>query len=764
VTSLRRRWLDLPVRTKGLCVVAVPLVALLALSGTTLALTVQERHQRADAIRVNAVVAAAQAVLTDALEGETGVRGYAVTRETMFLQPYEAAVLRLPAHLADLSAGAAAVGDLSGPAKTVATTAAERFAMLAAVRASVRAGAADGELIRQLEAGKIVMDRLRAQVADFVGGPAREVADRVAAINRAESRLQWSTSLGLVLGLLAGLIGVALFGSGIANRLRVAADNADRLGGGRPLTPMAPAGDELGRLAESLSRAEGVLTSRHAELGAARDAALRATTAKNSFLSRTSHELRTPLNAILGFGQLLEMSELPERDRDGVARILSAGRHLLLLINELIDISRIESGDLNLSVEPVAVQALVTGVTDLIRPLAATRDIDVRLDDCPDGLAVQADHQRLNQILINLTSNAVKYNVRGGSIAVSCRPTAEGRVEIAVADTGPGISDDDLAQVFVPFERLGAERQDIEGTGIGLPLSRSLAEAMGGTLTVRSSPGRGSTFTVVLTRAPDVTGAPVVEDGPGPAGHGGASGPVVVLSIEDNPANSEVIARYLGGRPGTTLHAAASGTTGLELARTHKPSVILLDLHLPGLSGEEVLERLRTDPLTADIPVIVLSADATPGTIRRLRARGISDYLTKPVDLAALGRAIDATVRERQTVLYIDDEPNNIILVEALLGDRVRLIGAGSGRDGLDQARAELPRLILLDRRLPDMTGNDVLRRLKESAATGAIPVVVLSGDSGREHAEELTELGAAGFLAKPFDIGDLLRIVDRYC
>jgi CheY-like chemotaxis protein len=263
---------------------------------------------------------------------------------------------------------------------------------------------------------------------------------------------------------------------------------------------------------------------------------------------------------------------------------------------------------------------------------------------------------------------------------------------------------------------------------------------------------------VVTPRAP-VAAVPV-------AGRSRRSGEVVVLSVEDNPANSEVIARYLGSRPGTTLYAAASGPEGVELAGTHHPDVILLDLHLPGLSGEEVLDRLQADPATADIRVIVLSADATTGTIRSLRARGVADYLTKPVDLRQLGAAIDAAVRPAaETVLYVDDEPDNIVLVEALLDDRpgIHLVSASTATEGLRLARAEHPRLILLDRRLPDMLGTDVLRRIKESPDTASIPVVMLSGDSGRAHVAEFAALGAAEFLAKPFEIDALLRLVDRY-
>ena len=322
-------------------------------------------------------------------------------------------------------------------------------------------------------------------------------------------------------------------------------------------------------LAESHLRAEALLASRSAELMAARDAAMRATQAKNAFLSSTSHELRTPLNSILGFAQLLQLSELSEEDRDGVDRILGAGRHLLALINELIDIARIESGDLGLSLEPVLVRPLIEESCRLMAPIAAARSIRIIRDCAHPALAVFADRQRLAQVLVNLISNAVKYNHRDGSITISCAEAGTGQASIVVTDTGPGLAPEDLERIFVPFERLGAERTDVEGTGIGLPLARALTEAMGGHLTASSVLGQGAAFTVSLPRAPDLIHVPAPSPAPAapaarppaPAGAG-----LSVLYIEDNPANVEVIARYLRGRPNATLLSATSGRAGLECA------------------------------------------------------------------------------------------------------------------------------------------------------------------------------------------------------
>jgi CheY-like chemotaxis protein/anti-sigma regulatory factor (Ser/Thr protein kinase) len=278
-------------------------------------------------------------------------------------------------------------------------------------------------------------------------------------------------------------------------------------------------------------------------------------------------------------------------------------------------------------------------------PIAAERSIQISTDCVHPALTAFVDRQRLAQILVNLISNAVKYNHRNGSITVSCRQEGPDQVAIVVSDTGPGLAADDLERIFLPFERLGAERTAVEGTGIGLPLAKALAEAMRGQLTVSSVLGQGAAFTVSLNRAPDLIQIPRPSPAPGslavgpdaPAGTG-----LSILCIEDNPANVEVVARYLKGRPGTRLVSAISGRVGIECAVRDVPDLILLDLHLPDLQGDEVLNELKADPATAAIPVIVLSADASRGVIRRLLVGGAYAYLTKPIELAELGDLIDA--------------------------------------------------------------------------------------------------------------------------
>lgn len=382
-----------------------------------------------------------------------------------------------------------------------------------------------------------------------------------------------------------------------------------------------------------------------AELEMARGTAEEANRAKNQFLSRMSHELRTPLNAVLGFAQLLELDDLDDRQKESVSHILKGGNHLLGLINEILDISRIESGDIALSPESVLASEVVTETLDLMRPLAAARSIHIVADrDMTCGHYVFADRQRLKQVLLNLISNAVKYNRPGGSVAVTCEQPSATRLRLNVTDTGPGIRTEDLGLLFVPFERLGANLTDIEGSGIGLALSRRLAEAMGGSLEVESEVGRGSTFWIEL---PLVEGA--VEryerlTGSEPSSSADLLLPVVrrgVLYIEDNLANLKLVQRILEHRNDIELIPAMQGRLGVDLARQHQPALILLDLHLPDIGGDLVLQQLRDDPDTRSIPIVIVSADATMGQVQRLQTAGASAYLTKPLNVAELIRTVD---------------------------------------------------------------------------------------------------------------------------
>jgi PAS domain S-box-containing protein len=389
------------------------------------------------------------------------------------------------------------------------------------------------------------------------------------------------------------------------------------------VTEQKRAEEELRALTAEL---EARVAARTRELDSARAEAERANAAKSEFLSRMSHELRTPLNAILGFAQLLERDGLAREQRESVEQILTAGRHLLELVEELLDVARIESGVLELEAQPLLLAEVVERALELVQPLADAGQI--ALGRCPHEareLRVLADRQRLLQVVLNLLSNAVKFNRVGGRVDVTCARGGEERVVLSVHDTGVGLSEADALRVFLPFERVHSPVQ-VEGTGLGLSVAKALVEAMGGTIGVESTPGEGSRFYVELPLAPE--GAPAAEAPPGAER--------TVLLVEDNLANVRLVERTLAGLPGTRVLVATSGVEGIALARAERPDLVLLDLGLPDLSGHEVLRRLRSEEATAQVPVVVVSADARRETIEQLLSAGALDYLPKPIDVERL--------------------------------------------------------------------------------------------------------------------------------
>jgi len=385
-------------------------------------------------------------------------------------------------------------------------------------------------------------------------------------------------------------------------------------------------------------------------------AAERANAAKTEFLSRMSHELRTPLNAVLGFSQLLQMDTahpLTPEQKAKLQHIEDAGAHLLAMINDVLDLSRIESGGIMLAPETVSLSTLVQEAMALVAP--AARDIEVQLSVDPppaEGLhgdRVRADHLRLRQVVVNLLSNAIKYNRRRGRVQVRWRPAPDqGCVELRVTDTGQGMTPQQRAHLFEPFNRLGAERSRIEGSGIGLVVTQRLVLLMGGRIDVESEAGVGSTFTVTLPAAHGERGEPRYAPAPNDAGRGGtAAGPrCTVLYAEDNPMNVELVRDVMRLRPDCRLVVARSGSEAIALAARERPDLLLLDMHLGDMSGLDVMKRVTLDPGMAAVPCVALSADAMPGPIEAARRAGFKGYLTKPLDVAAFLRCLDDTLAQ----------------------------------------------------------------------------------------------------------------------
>jgi CheY-like chemotaxis protein/anti-sigma regulatory factor (Ser/Thr protein kinase) len=357
-----------------------------------------------------------------------------------------------------------------------------------------------------------------------------------------------------------------------------------------------------------------------------------------------SHELRTPLNAILGFAQILEMAGLSPDHQEGIKHILASGRHLLSLINEVLDIARIETGRMSFSPEPVPVNEVIREAADLIQPMADQKSIQLQLVEISDQY-VRADHQRLKQVLLNLFSNAVKYNRPGGQVrattTVLSATQSGGTLRLEVTDTGHGIPAHKMTRLFTPFDRLDAEETDIPGTGLGLALSKSLVEAMGGVMGAESMVGQGTTFWLEM---------PLVEAPKERLKRTGSLSLLpassltkikTVLYVEDNLSNQRLVEQILAYRPTLRLMTAIQGRLGIELAHEHQPALILLDLNLPDLHGSQVLSLLRADPRTQSIPVVVISADATLKQIERLLESGAKAYLTKPFDVKQFLQVVD---------------------------------------------------------------------------------------------------------------------------
>ena len=621
----RMRWLhtsDWSLAAKSAAALAMPLTLLVVALLFSYRLQQDIADTDADVRRALAIQAEIQTLHSLIAESAMAVRGYLLTGRDEFLTPYRAAQAELPVTLTTLRRNIRD-GEMKSHLEHIQQLLDKKLLSLESLRDQGR-GLSPGDLQAHLIESKAVLDELRTEIRAMNRREADLLARYSEAASEALRRNLWVDAMTSLLALVTGVAAFMLLFSGVVWRVKRLTVNAERLARGETLQALPAGRDELGLLAERLQNTSLLLAARAAEARSANQA-------KSQFLSRTSHELRTPLNAILGFAQLLEL-DLPQGPQSTqVAHILTAGRHLLGLIDEVLDIARIEAGEMKLESAPQALAPLMQELGGLIAPLASEHRVSVQLDPSLDRLAVLADRRRLQQVLLNLLSNAVKYNRPGGEVLVQAEARGE-QIVLTVRDTGPGIAPALLTRLFTPFDRLDAEQSPVPGTGLGLAVSRQLALCMGGEIEAQSTPGVGSTFCLHLPAAPLPTGELAHASGAVQiAEERTASAQRTVLAIEDNASNRALLQALVARRPGWQLVSASDGPQGLARARTLQPELILLDLHLPGLGGEAVLAALRAEA-TSPIPrIVIVSADAQPDTIARLRAAGADDYLTKPL-------------------------------------------------------------------------------------------------------------------------------------
>ncbi len=384
------------------------------------------------------------------------------------------------------------------------------------------------------------------------------------------------------------------------------------------------------------------------ELRRARDEAEKANSAKGRFLGRISHELRTPLNAILGYTQLIQADPMSEEQHHCADQILKAGEHLLQLINEVLDITQIESGTFSVNILPTSLTTVIERAVDLVRPMTRERSVTIHLDCGPCDIFAMIDQDRLAQVLLNLLTNAIKYNDHQGHVYVECQKEEGGNVRILVRDTGMGISDDKLDRLFTPFDRLDAERETtIPGTGLGLTVSKALVEAMGGEIGVHSGPGGGTEFwlTFPAANAPEISDHEMETD-PAVSSVEDLMPDCNILLVEDHPPSRDYIERVFARRCQVRLHSVESVDNAIAWLENSRPQLILLALNFPERPGEDLVSHVKADPRLNDIPIIVTTIDPSPQRAQKLKEMGVADYFLKPFRTNAFLSSISRHARK----------------------------------------------------------------------------------------------------------------------
>jgi signal transduction histidine kinase/CheY-like chemotaxis protein len=634
MSRLAKKWQDLPLATKGIVVIMLPLAVLLA-SLTSLYNREQELTDLEDQLKIALQNQRdIETVHTKLLQASTGVRDYLLTGDKLFLSIFESAKKQLPSILTALEQQLESQSQKER-ISAIAILVQQNLNSLNSL-ANYDADQASENLIVEFKLQVQNLNKLRNELEYLSAQEALLVTEDQKKVKLQRQRNLRVTLLAAFTGIFGSIIAVWIFSGTIVKRVKLLRDSAAHLARAESLDLPSKSNDELGQLSDELDHASTLLAKNIYDATEARREAEQANKEKSMFLSRTSHELRTPLNAILGFAQLLQDELAPGKQKDNVNMIRSAGEHLLKLINEVLDIARIESGEVILTLAPTPVNDLLEEAIHYISPLGKIRDIHIAYD-IKGTLVALAERQKLLQVILNLLSNALKYGPVNSTVQLNAYQK-DGLIIVEVFDEGAGIPKSLKQRLFTAFDRLGAEQSKIEGTGLGLALSKQLMTAMQGSIHVADDK---SLFWIELKATtmqeqPNITLPAISAAKRAPS----SAHKSKILYVEDNAGNRALVEAIIKRHLHLQLFCAATVREGKMMLSEIEPSLIIIDLHLPDDSGEVLVDYIKSSPKMANIPIIILSADAMPDTIKRLEAAGIDRYITKPIDIALFSQQV----------------------------------------------------------------------------------------------------------------------------
>lgn len=631
---LAKKWQDLPLATKGIIVILLPLAVLLA-SLTSLYHREQALTDLEDQLKIALQNQRdIETVHTKLLQASTGVRDYLLTGDKLFLTIFNRAKEQLPSILDKLEVQLESQSQ-KDRIQAIGLLVQENINSLNSL-SQYDSEQASESLITEFKLQVRNLDKLRNELEYLSAQEALLVTDDQKKVKLQRQRNIRVTLLAAFAGIFGSLFAVWIFSGTIVKRVKLLRDSAAHLARAESLDLPSKSKDELGQLSDELDHASTLLAKNIYDATQARHEAEQANKEKSMFLSRTSHELRTPLNAILGFAQLLQEELVPGKQKDSVNMIRTAGEHLLKLINEVLDIARIESGEVILTLIPTPVNDLLEEAIHYISPLGKIRDIQI-VSDIQGELTALADRQKLLQVILNLLSNALKYGPVNSTVELKAYQK-DNHIIIEVFDEGAGIPKALKQRLFTAFDRLGAEQSKIEGTGLGLALSKQLMIAMHGSIHVADDK---SLFWIELNTATlqeqPAHPSPMVttqENTPLPKRK------KTILYVEDNAGNRALVEAVIKRHLHLQLFCASTVREAKIMLSEIEPALIIIDLHLPDESGEVLVHYVKSRPNMANIPIIILSADAMPDTIKRLEQAGITRYITKPLDIAMFSQQV----------------------------------------------------------------------------------------------------------------------------